>query len=415
MFGVLLVFMLGAILGFASARLQRPHVDGRVTVVLLVGYAVRLAIAPLTKTISFFASGIGYDSGGYELLGKLIVRIWQYTGIHYVTGTELPYVEGISLPPNVFACVIYLNDGPTHLGCTAIVAATACFVCLDVFLLSRQLGAPQNVAFATMTVITFLPSFLFYTSDTYKDGFVSLFVIGSFGCSIRLARRFSVGQVALALAYLVGLWLTRFYLVFIVPGPLLLGILGVRSRSIMRVAMAAMALTASAVALLAYSGATATVADRATETFERATSPQVRFANAQTASGVLFDESTPTKSFVPRLLYTLFSPFPWQSGSLGFQIGKLDAFVWYYFMYRAVRSVRLLVRQRRIDVVLMFASLIVPLTVAYSMTFANVGLMVRQRLGIVVATMLFATLSWSRGEEVERAAETVAGNGEVRA
>jgi hypothetical protein len=48
---------------------------------------------------------------------------------------------------------------------------------------------------------------------------------------------------------------------------------------------------------------------------------------------------------------------------------------------------------------------IVPCTVAYAMTMANMGLMLRQRLPIVTMVALLATLSWPSREEVARARE----------
>src|SRR4029077_16202312 len=107
----------------------------------------------------------------------------------------------VSLPSNVFALVIYLNGEPTHLGCTAVIAAVASLVCLEVYLLETLLGARTDVALWTTFLVGILPSFFYYTSNTFKDGFVTLFVVGILGCAIRLARHFSVRHVALAILF----------------------------------------------------------------------------------------------------------------------------------------------------------------------------------------------------------------------
>jgi hypothetical protein len=408
MFSFVLIVMLAGVVAAASTWLQRPNVDHRLTWLLLAGYAVRILIAPITNTFSVFSSGLTYDSFGYESVGETIARIWHYTGFHYVTTDELPRVRDVPLPVNTFACVIYLNGEKTHLGCVAVVAALACFVCLDLYLLlSRQLGATREVAFRATALISVLPSFLFYTSDTYKDGFVTLFLLGTLACGIRLSRKFSLLQAVLALLCMAGMWQTRYYLIYVVPAPIFLGFLGVRSRSVFRVAITGLVIAASAIAVYSYSRAPVVVANRAMYTFQHATSEEVLAANAQTASGVTFDEASPTGSFLPKLAYTLFAPFPWQSGSIGLQIGKIESIVWYYFIYRALRSARMLWRERRADV-LMFASFVVPLTIAYSMTFSNVGLIVRQRIGIVLATIVFASLSWT---QTERTAASPIGSG----
>jgi hypothetical protein len=309
-----------------------------------------------------------------------------------MTGDDFPGLEQTSLPPNLFALVDYLNGGPSHLGCVAVVAAAAAFVCLDLYLLAAELGARPDVALRTTMLCAALPSFLYYTSDTYKDGFATLFVLGILGRSVRLARRFSVLQLAGALVLAAGLWLTRFYLVFIMPVPLLLGLIGVRSGSVVRTLLMVLVLGAGLAAVFVYSKAPEAVSGHAVHTFQQATSQNVLEENADSGSGVTL--GTGPASFPLRLAYTLFSPFPWQSGSIGLQIGKLEALVWYYFFYRAVRAGRVLWRERRSDF-LILASFFVPVTVAYAFTFANIGLIVRERIGIVLATIAVAALSWS--------------------
>jgi hypothetical protein len=394
MFGIILIVLLAGLIFAASVRLQRPDVDPRLTILLLGSYALRLAISPLTHTANLFSSGAAGDSSGYELLGGVIARMWQYHGIHYVGGDEIPALEHTSLPFNVFACVHYLNDGPSHWGCVAIVAAAASFVCLNLNLLCVQLGASREVALRITALIAILPSFLYYTSDTYKDGFVALFALGILGCSVRLAHKFSVPQLAFAIVLMGGLWFTRFYLVFVMPAPLLLGLLGLRSGSVMRIVLAALVIGTSVTAAYAYSDVPDTMTHHAVRTFQDATSASVLNANADSGSGVTFEAESGAGAFLPKLVYTLFAPFPWQSGSIGLHIAKLEVFVWYYFLYRAMRASRTLWRDGPSNL-LMFISFVVPMTVAYALSFSNIGLIVRERMNIVLATIVFASASWS--------------------
>ena len=105
-----------------------------------------------------------------------------------------------------------------------------------------------------------------------------------------------------------------------------------------------------------------------------------------------------------RLVYTLFSPFPWMGGTMGLQLGKIDTLIFYFFMYRAAIATRKLLRTNRSTLISLLA-FIVPCTVAYAFTMANMGLMLRQRLPIVAMVALLATLSWPSREEVLRASE----------
>ncbi|HZU81706.1 MAG TPA: hypothetical protein VE987_02265 [Polyangiaceae bacterium] len=397
MFAVVLILALGGLLLTLSVRLQGDEVDQRVTGVVLLSYIARLAIAPITHTANLFSSGAGIDSSAYEAVGEIIARLWQYTGVHYVSGDELEGLDQVNLPQNLFACVIYLNGGPSHFACVAVIAALAAFVCLDMYLICLELGARRDVALKVTTLISLLPSYFYYTSDTYKDGLVTFFVLGILACSVRLSRKFSMLQLAWALLMLLGLWHTRYYLVFVMPALLLLGVLGLRSASLMRTLLAALILVASVAVLYAYSDAPTVVTEHAVKTFQVGTSQNVLNANADSGSGVSFEAGP---SALPlKLAYTLFSPFPWQSGSIGLHLAKIEVLVWYYFFYRALSAGRYLWRERRSDLML-FVTFIVPMTVAYALSFANIGLIVRERIGIVLATIVLATVSWSAPEEV---------------
>ncbi len=66
-----------------------------------------------------------------------------------------------------------------------------------------------------------------------------------------------------------------------------------------------------------------------------------------------------------KVLYTLLSPFPWTTGSIGLHIGKIDTGIWYYFMYRAIISARRLWRENK-GLLVAFLSFLVPLTLAYA-------------------------------------------------
>ncbi|MBV9946254.1 MAG: hypothetical protein JOZ69_05350, partial [Myxococcales bacterium] len=366
----------------------------------------------VTHTIPIFSAPSGIDSAGYEGLGQIIARFWTYNGVHYLTGDELPGVmEHVSLPPNVFALVAYLNGGPSHMGCVAVVAALASFVCLDINLTARLIGAKPNVALAVTALVSVLPSFLYYTSDTYKDGFVAFVVIGVLATSVRLAHRFSVLQVAWALVLLAALWETRYYLVFVMPAPLLLGVMGVRSGSVMRLVLAGLVISAVVIVAYAYSNVAVTATQDAVQTFRGATAQNVLDENAASASGV--NLGTGPSSLLPRLAYTLFSPFPWQPGSLGLQLEKLEVFVWYYFLYRTWRAVRHNWRIIGADAIV-FVSFLVPVTVAYAFSFSNIGLIVRQRIDIVLATITLATVSWSGAQQLAQASQAAV-HGDPRA
>src|SRR6185503_11111871 len=111
-----------------------------------------------------------------------------------------------------------------------------------------------------------------------------------------------------------------------------------------------------------------------------------RTFNARGGSGVIFDDGgSPFGALWLKLIYTMFSPFPWGSGSMGFHIGKIDVFIIYFFVLRVWAVIR--TKELRL-IVLMVMTFALPCTVMYATSLANVGLIVRQRL-VVIAALTF--------------------------
>ena len=360
------------------------------TKLILGGYVLRLAAQVIVRNVQFFSHAAGGDSSIYEDQGRFLALLWRQTGLHYVTANEGAFIGPTSLPANLFGFVIYLNDGESsQLGCTALVALAAGLTALNLYLLAVEFKAEPKNALLFTAIIYFEPAFLFYTSDMYKDGLVLCFVLGALGSALRLGNRWSLLHAVIGAICVWALWYVRFYLVFVTLAPLVVGSVGLGSKSISRTVIAGIVVAIAAIGLAAFTDILQMAADRANETFMLGTSANTRAANQQGGSGVDFDDGgSPYGAFPTKLVYTLFSPFPWQGGSLGFQLGKVDVFLWYFIVYRAIRGAR----QADSRLVVMLLTFIVPCTMMYAMSMANVGLIMRQRLVIVAATAIFAAI-----------------------
>jgi hypothetical protein len=186
-------------------------------------------------------------------------------------------------------------------------------------------------------------------------------------------------------------------MVFMCMTPLSLGFLGVGKASIPRRLAAALFLVI-VLAALVYSGTGGRVVDSAADTYGRATSSNVLTYNATAGArrhGDLSGSGVVTSNYFEALLYTVFAPFPWQLGSIGLQLGKIEAFIFYWFMYVVYKNRRRLWSEHRATVIMM-ATFIVPATLAYASTMANVGLIVRQRMPIVIAIAILAGIVYRR-------------------
>jgi hypothetical protein len=337
--------------------------------------------------LPIFSFGAGGDCIAYEDLATTIVQIWDQNGVSFIEQDRLPEIGLVSLPPNLFALVAYANGTMSRAGCTALIALAAALTFLNIFELARELGAETRSAFWMATLFVWEPAYVLYTSDMYKDGIVVALTLGALGSAIRLGRRLSVVHLAIGIGCVTSLAYVRNYLIYVTVAPLLVGLVGFRSNSLGRTVSV---LTLEIVAALIFANMSNTLRDAAAtaqDTFEFATTDSL-MSNTEGGSGVVFAGDTPFASFGTKLVYTLFSPFPWQTGSIAFHVGKVDAAVLIYFLYRSVRAVT----RAPFVTVLTVLAFIVPCTIMYTTTMANIGLIVRQRLVIVAGLAVMAAL-----------------------
>lgn len=391
MFGVFLVLVFAAVLIGVMVAAGVYAKGSNLPWAILAGYFLRPLLQLVTREVQLFSHEVGGDWFHYSMLARDVSFVWETEGFHYVTAEEVPDLGSTSLPSNLFALVLYVSDDITfRFACTALIAFSAALTVINLFSLAVEFGAPRGQAAFFALLFYFQPAFLFYTADMFKDGLVLCFIVGALGSALRLSRRFSIIHAAVGVLCLFALWQVRFYLVFIASVTLLIGIMGVGAKqSWIRTVLAVGLLGLSVLFLGLYSTVFDTAAERMNETFVGGTAVDTIKGNAIGGSAVAFDDGgNPFGAIHLKILYTLFSPFPWSGGSIGLQLGKLDAFIFYYVIYRAVRAVRTADKQ----LVWMLGTFIVPCTVMYATSMANVGLIVRQRLVIVAAMFILAAV-----------------------
>ncbi|MBS2016793.1 MAG: hypothetical protein JST00_28165 [Deltaproteobacteria bacterium] len=404
--------MLGYILALAmpfvlvpivGANKERTH--RRMLAALFAAYFLRILLQSFFREVSFFSYGAGGDWIHYEEKALVVQQFWEHGVYRYITSDDWDYMGQTSLPPNLFGVIYFLNRGPTRIGCCSFVALAACLTCLNLYYLALDLGVDGKKAFTVFLVMLFSPAFLLYTSDLYKDGLVLLFVVGAFASAIRLSRGFSLVHLAIGIASCVCLYGCRFYLIFVTMAPLLIGALGVGSKNAARQLVIALLIVAGLIYVLAFTQVFRAANDTANLAWDAGTTGATSLTEHanRTGSNVDFDDAgSPTGALGLKLIYTLFAPFPWMGGSLALQIGKVEALIWYYMFYRACVAGRRLWRENR-GLLLMFLSFLVPTTVMYALIMVNVGLTLRERMGIVFIGYMLAMLSWVKDTEATTA------------
>ncbi|GAA3201866.1 hypothetical protein [Nonomuraea roseoviolacea] len=381
-----------AVIVLVNTQVDAPTAR-RVLPVVLVAFAARLVVH-----VAVMRSGVldyGGDNLAYEARAAQIVELWKLDGFAFVTADDRPYLGSAAVPCNVFALVMYLCGGPAPLACTAVVALLACALCVVVYRIARLVGADERAAFRLLVVTAFMPAFVLHTSDTFKDGFNAFLVVACVGIAVSVARRFRVAVLLQAVPLLWCLWHVRPYMVFVSVVPLVCGVIASRSRFSVNklVAFSGLLVVGILFAGGVYDDTPLEVAERQ---LDRGQSEAVIRANAESGSGVVFDDGgNRWDDLGTKIVYTVLSPFPWAAGSLSMQLGKIDVLIWYVMLGAAVRGGCRMWREDR-RTLLVFLLFIVPSTVAYATTMANVGLIFRQRMPIVMVTSLLAAVAWTR-------------------
>ncbi|GGK67489.1 hypothetical protein GCM10007964_08140 [Sphaerisporangium melleum] len=387
-FGALALLVRGVV-GAGMAR--------RVLPVLLLALAVRLVVYLVLDRGALI--GYGGDNVGYELLGIEIAERWQAEGISYVTADGVGRPYSVPLHSNLFALVVYLCGGPAPMACTAFVGFLACVLCLILYRFALLIGADERGAFRLLAVMAFMPAFLLHTADTYKDGFNALFVVAALALGVSLTRRYALWKLLLLPPLLWCVWGVRPYMVYMCLLPLALGMTGLKRL----ISLRAMVITIVALFVVLFDPASLQESAPMEDMWSRLAQGQSSAALNSNAglsgiargSGVRFEDGGNVWSHLgPKIFYTILSPFPWTGGSLALQLGKIDTLVWYMLLALAVAGARRLWSTDR-STLLILLLFIVPATVVYASTMANIGLIFRQRMPVVMVTSLLAAVAWS--------------------
>lgn len=365
----------------------------RVLPVLLLAFITRLAVHVMLMRNG--GTWYGGDNLTYESISMEIVEEWKREGVHFVALGQAGSLKSVAVPCNLFAIVIYLCGGKAALACTAVVALLACGLCVLMYRFARLLDVDERSAFRLLIISAFTPAFLVHTSDTFKDGFNAFLVIACLGLACSNMKRFDMRKLFVLGPLLWALWHVRPYMVFMCAPSLILSVLGSRRSPSLRV-MATLSMVLVPVLILLGVAAEEGPFGAMREQLEYGQSDDLRRAVASEDSGVVFEDGgSPWGALGPKLLYTLLSPFPWAEGTMMLQFGKIEVVIWYYLLYSAVRGARRLWRYDRsmFWILLLF---IVPSMVAYATTMANIGLIFRQRMPIVMVTSLLSAVAWTR-------------------
>jgi hypothetical protein len=88
-------------------------------------------------------------------------------------------------------------------------------------------------------------------------------------------------------------------------------------------------------------------------------------------------------------------------GSIGLQLGKIDTLIWYYILFSAWGAARLMWGSDR-RTLLMLLLFLTGGFIMYATSMANIGLIFRQRMPLVMVTTVLASVYWTHRERLTR-------------
>ncbi|MGZ3420113.1 MAG: hypothetical protein ACXVEE_19720 [Polyangiales bacterium] len=400
-------FLIVAAIFGALVALVRMNFDetraGKLLPFFAGGFLLRLVVHVMMRQGVFEYGG---DNRSYETFAEVVSAMWRSDGISFVTASDYPAMQSVAVPVNCFAMFMYICGGPAPVACTAFVALIASGLAIVIYHFAKLIGADDDAATKLMLVNFFGPSFVIHTADMYKDGINAFLVVTSLYLAIHISKKLSLVRLVAIVPLLWCLWYVRPYMVFMCALPLALAVIGMkRALSVWGVTVVLLAMVDALVTVGGEEGKTPEALMIAEEQFNKGSSDTARAFNAEGGSGVMFDDGGQAWGALgPKLVYTLFAPFPWASGSVAFQLGKIETMLWYYLLYCAIRGLPWFWRNDR-ETLLLIALFVVPATLAYATSMANIGLMFRQRMPITICVSMLSALVWTRTARARRAEE----------
>ncbi|APR99606.1 hypothetical protein [Pajaroellobacter abortibovis] len=409
MINLFFIFFFGHILYIIAKKISPEKDKAYVSWIIVGGYATRLAIKYISIVTSEGKEVEVVDAMSYLRMASLFAKIWSFKGIHYLTyddSTSLPIL--CALPINIFAFFIYIGNDisekitlTTELTCTASVAFSACLASLNLYHLSYTCTGNTKKSLLSLLATTFFPSFISFTCDTTKEGFVNLFIVSTFASSIRLIKKIDIFQQTTIILSIIGLWYSRPYYVGIIPFILLTFILQTfqkKYHSFFNYSFFIVPI----LFLLIYTPLLSYIIANTEEKISDEAVANTISANSQGGSGILLaSPSSRMGALHLKTIYFLFGPFPWDnfSSSIFFQLSKIENLYWLILFYQGIRGFIQLCKK---DV---FASLIVLFFLSFIIylnapVLSNLGLAVRMRIPFVLLVTGFLTC-WNSEKKKE--------------
>lgn len=400
---VLLVTFLSLITIFLIRRYTE---DSRFLVqIFLSALLVRMILGAVIFYFELY-NFFGPDAGGYNLKGQLMTEFWfGQVNMNDPATIEAISMSGGSWGMNYLTGVLYAIFGPSMLVVQSFSAVFGAATAPMIYFCAKQIYVNQRVARLSAIAIAFFPSFIIWSSQMLKDGFIVFLLVLAMTMVFQLQKKFSYAAIGFLIFSLIGIMSLRFYIFYMVAaaitGSFIIGI----SSSTQSLVRRTVAITIVGLALT-YFGILRT-ATTDFETFGTVDRLQIsrQYAGVAGDSGFAgegdIDVSTPLGmiSVLPiGFAYLILAPFPWQVSNFRQAATLPEIFLWWALIPLAISGLwfTLKSRLRNAVPVLIFTLM---LTLVYSLYQGNTGTAYRQRTQIQVFLFMFIAVGWGLRQE----------------
>jgi hypothetical protein len=410
--GLILFAILGAI-GIGMLRSGQESKDGDFAVRLFcTAFAIRFGVSIIIYVFGLVDVIKDEDGSGW-LVGKFWAQDWATAG---VTFFDLPgkFAESYSLHHKgyyfLLAILYFVTSEPTRMAAAVLNCFLGAWTAVICYRTAKALFADE-IAERVGWWVCLYPSLIMWSAQTLKEPvviFLESLVI--YGCvSMRQPGKLlgSLLMIGCSIALIIPF---RFYAAYVAAAVFVLSFLlssGNSKRgsnnSLAFFILSSVAFLVLAFFLLGRENESKMLKDFDLEGIEKYRNAMAKAKGEGAGSNVEIDSDlTSGAGFAVSLatgaVHVLFAPFPWQllSGSTRMLLAAPDVLLWWWLLLAGVLpGMALLVRTRFRDV----APLLIMafgLGLVYSLTFANVGLVYRQRAQLLPWLIVFGVVGLER-------------------
>lgn len=365
-------------------------------VLALIFRAVLMFVIDVGDLYHFF----GGDTVTYHIWGTLIAETWQRDGFGGLGKIQEMVTSGVGMHPGWYYLVgILYSVYGSHIMVPAVFNIFFSLLTgVLIYRLSFLLFADRKVSKTACIITLFTPSYIMWSSAAFKDPICILLLVGTLYQCVRIEKKFSLQSMLMISFMLTGLYLVRFYLLYVMILVMVTYFMFMRIRKLFyNIATLGILIIGMTLSLKLVGTSETAIVERGSSysAFETLNEQRQGAAyNAQSAFETDADISTPTGAleFLPTgILYFMFAPFPWTIRNFRQAIAGGEMFLWILLFPSFIKGIKIALKSKIQPVKALFVYCAVT-TLFFSLVSGNIGTLYRLKMQVFVIFFIFISL-----------------------